>query len=294
MSETLVRVESVRIPKYRRSYGSCLDLALSIDDEGLRHPITLWKDGTLISGGRRLFAHILHERERIPAVFVNTIEDAAKRLHADNQDTYLAEPMVWSEIGNLWHRLRLLDAPAAVKRADEARRRGVELRRQTQAGNRHPGRSVNRSEDYVLHVICAPFGYSYATCRRVETIWLAANAEQDSPDRDLARALLGQIDQGAPVWPAYKQLKGIENSPNQTVPPPPAPRVPAAAAKQLTAWDRVLPALEGLVVGLTELGPPNPALTWDQVGPVRTRLMASRRAMEQIIKQMKPKENTQS
>lgn len=294
MSETLVRVESVRIPKYRHSYGSCLDLANSIETDGLRHPITLWKDGTLISGGRRLFAHILFERERIPAVFVNTIEDAAKRLHDDNQDTYLAEPMLWSEIGALWHRLRLLDAPAAVKRADEARRRGVELRRQTQAGARHPGRSGNRSEDYVLHVICEPFGYSYSTCRRVEAIWQAANAEQDSPDRGLARTLLKQIDDGAPVWPAYKQLKGIENSPNQTATPPPAPRVPAAAAKQLTAWDRVLPALEGLVVGLTELGPPNPALTWDQVGPVRTRLMASRRAMEQIIKQMKPKENTQS
>lgn len=286
--QTTIRVESVRIPRHRDSNGSCLDLAKSLRDEGQRRPICAWKDGTLISGERRVFAHLLLEMPRIDAVFVGTVEDAAKHLLADNEDTYLAVPQKWSEVCKLWQTLRRLDEPAAVKRADANRRRGVELRRQTQAGKRQPGRSKTRSDDYVLELLCPAFGVSMATASRAEAIWRAANGivEVTDEQRELAREILAGFDQGEPVWAGYQRFRGDRPAP---VVRPRAAVVTesASSARQVATWDRALPQLEGLVAGLAELGPPNIALTWTEVGPVHARLSAVRREMEKMIKQMK-------
>jgi ParB family chromosome partitioning protein len=285
-AERPIRTETVQIPKVRTSFA-CDALGASIRDEGLRRPITLWKDGTLISGGRRLLGHLLVGRPRIQAVYVHTIEDAAKRLLADNQDSYLAAPMKWSEVCRLWEILRRLDAPAAVKRVDEARRRGVELRRLTLEGKRKPGRVRSRSEDYMLSVACEPFGISEATAKRIETIYGTGYGTLDATDekRELAREIMADIDAGSPVWPNYQRLMGERTVVSR--PRAASPAEPAAATVQRSAWTRALPQMEGLVAGLTELGPTSPALTWDQVGPVHDRLMAVRRDLEKIIKQMR-------
>lgn len=290
MAETPVRLANVRIPRYRADHGSCMALGASLRDEGQRHPIALWRDGTLISGERRVFAAMLLGIDRLNAVYVGTIEEAAKRLFADNQDSHLAMPPKWSEVCKLWQTLRRLDEPAAVRRADENRRRGVELRRQTQAGAREPGRSHKRTDDYVLTVVCEPFGVSVATATRAEYIYRVATGliEVTGEKRELAKKLLADLDGGAPVWPAHQQLRGDELAARpQRIRRPPAPTDPAPAAKQLAAWARAIPQMEGLMAGLVELGPPHPDLTWDQVGPVHASLAAIRREMEKIIKKMR-------
>jgi ParB-like nuclease family protein len=286
--ERTIRIETVRIPRLREGNGSCMALAHSIRDEGLHRPITVWKDSTLISGQRRLVAHMLLGHERIQAVFVGTIEDAAKRMLGDNQDDKLALAWKWSEVCRLWEVLRRLDEPAAVRRADAARRRGVELRRKTQAGQRKAGRASNHSEDYVLKVICEPFGISSATARRIETIYHLGYGTKDAPDdkRELAREVMADIDNGGSVWANYQRLMGVRG-PVVAHPKTVAAVEPAPTARQTTAWAKSLPQMEGLVSGLAELGPPNPELTWEQVGPVHTRLMAVRRELEKIIKQMR-------
>lgn len=286
-TERVIRTEAVRIPRLRDSYSSCMALAGSIRDEGLHRPITLWQDGTLISGGRRLFAHLLMEKPRIPAVFVHTIEDAAKRMLADNQDDRLSVPWKWSEVCRLWELLRRLDAPAAALRADESRRRGVELRKQTQAGKRKPGRASSRTDDYALSVISEPFGISSATARRIEVVYQTGYGTLDAPDekRELAREIMRDIDESGNVWGNYQRLVGARAVVAR--PRPVAPVEPAAAARQLAAWSKAMPQLEGLTAGLAELGPPNAELTWEQVGPVHAQLSAVRRELEKIIKQMR-------
>jgi ParB family transcriptional regulator, chromosome partitioning protein len=293
-SERLIRIDSIRIPT-TRDPGSCLKLAHSIRDQGLLQPITIWSDGTLISGRRRLTACILLGKNRIPGVFVDTIEDAAKRLHSDGQYVQpasaatpdLSLPWKWSEVVRLWDVLRSLDAPAAVKRADEARRRGAELRRQTQAGKRPPGRSVNHSEDYVLCVMCEPFGVSAATAKRIEVIHRAATGRSEvyADKRELAVEVLADLDETGNVWGNYQRLTGARMTSTRRAPAPPGAAMPAA--RQAAAWAKAVPQLEGLAAGLAELGPPNPEFTWEQVGPVHARLAAVRRELEKIIKQMR-------
>jgi len=297
MTETKIHIETVRTHEVRQNMGVLTGLGKSLVAEGQRHPITVWKDGTLISGARRLRCHFLLSGgqnrtgfKHINAVFVDTIEDAAKRLLADNEDPECAKPMTPSDMCRLWALVRQLDEPAALKRAEQARRRGVELRNLTQRGQRKPGRSQSRTDDYVLTVLAEPFGFSAATARRIEVIFQTATGviEADEKKRQQAIKLMDDLDQNrATVWASYKQLMGLKP---KAVAAPRAKAEPveaAEAAKQLAAWTRALPPLQGLVSGLSELGPPNPELTWEQVGPVHAQLAAVRRDLEKMIWKMK-------
>jgi hypothetical protein len=292
-----ILIESVRTYPVRKSMGPLSGLGGSIKAEGLRQPLTLWTDGTLISGARRLRAHFLmagaldgSQYRRIKAVFVDTIEDAAKRLTADMQDDVddSARPMKWSEVCRLWELLRRLDEPAAIKRAQAARRRGVELRRKTYTGERPPGRSPHHSDDYALSVLCEPFDISGSTARRLWSVYsMATGLRRVSEERQAAAvAALAAIDSKESTISAnYQRLMRGSITP---VPAPPAAVVAsAAAAKQLTAWERSLPQLEGLTTGLSALGAPNSELAWEQVGPAHARLMKVRRDLDKIIRQMK-------
>jgi hypothetical protein len=288
--ERTIDIEAVRTVAVRHSYGSLRPLANDLRDSGLRHPVMLWRDNTLISGSRRHRAHLLLGARHIQAVFVDTIEDAAKLLLADSEDDHLALPMKPSETARFWEVLRRLDAPAAAVRAHEARQRGIELRRQTMDGKRKPGRVRNPSEDYVLSLVAPAFGLSESTARRLWSIHSHAFGLVDTTDEksEQARQALKDIDAGESTISAnhIRLLAGAAA-------PTPASRLrragpdPAPAARQRVAWSKSLPQMEGLVAGLAELGPPNADLTWEQVEPVYTRLAVIRRELEKMIKQMR-------
>lgn len=298
--ETAIYVEAVKATACRVDPAfDLIPLGDSIEKDGLRRPITLWSDGTLISGGRRLRVYFLlaaatgkSKYRTIPVVHVDTIEDAAKRLLADNGDEGQSVPLKPSEICKLWSTLRTLDAPACARRIDAARRLGVELRKQTRDGKRPPGRSNNRGkgDEYLMSVLSEPFGMSEATATRLWTVY-RMSGDQALPEdrREQAAQSLAAIDKGeVSIWAAYSALiKGrslLAVMPRSTSRPRSAP-----ASRQRAGWERSLPQMEGLVAGLTELGTPHPDLTWEQVGPTRARLMRIRRDLEKIINGMKEK-----
>ncbi len=287
-SEIAILTGSVRCPDVRRTPGRLADLGDSIRKDGLKHPIAVWKDGTLISGMRRHRAYLMLGYKHIPAIFVETIEDAAKRLLIDNQDDFLAVPMKRVEICRLWEVLRRLDKPAAARRIDAARRRGVELRRQTQAGERPPGRVGNRSDDYVLSVLCEPFGLSESAANRLWGVYVAAYGSQfvEAEERLTAQAIMSAIETGeSSISAGYSRITAGRRAPAR--PRAAQPALSAPPGRQLTVWEKSLPQMEGLLAGLAELGPPNSALTWEQIRPIHARLSAVRRDLEKMIKQMK-------
>jgi len=289
--ETTVPIKSIHVPPGMRGPADPppLELAADMVASGMRHPVTVWTDGTLISGSRRLRALLVDDPGTVRAIVVDNIEDAAKRLLNDNSDEHLSVPMKPSEICHLWAALRKLDEPAAAARLTAARRRGVELRKQTTSGQRSPGRAGSRGtgDEYLMSVIGEPFGYAEATASRLWTVYSVANNPSMSDERrSEARTALQALDEGrCSIWAAYSAIvrgrKVIATRPKS------AAAGPAPASRQTAAWARSLPQLEGLITGLVELGPPNPALTWDQVGPVHARLAKARRDLEKIIKTMK-------
>lgn len=290
--ETIISIETPRVPSVRQSYGSLAGLAESLA-EGQRHPIAVWKDGTLISGARRLRTHFLmSERDKgyrtIRAVFVDNIEDAAARLMVDVQDDHLAMPMKPSEICELWVVLRKLDEPARILRTYNARKRGAELRKQAMAGVREPGRAIRAKEDYFLSVLGKPFGYSVATAIRLWRIYtLATSLETDPQRRKLAQEALNLLDEGTgTIAGHYVRVvaeKAIPYLPRQAA----RPVESAPAPRQLAALARTVPQLQGMVDGLIGLGPINPDLTWEQIAPSYAQLRGIRRSLENLIHQMK-------
>lgn len=290
MAETRIDVESVKVHSYRNHLGYLNPLVKSIRTEGLHRPIVVWTDGTLISGMRRLRAYFVLAEPTIPAVFVDTIEEAAKHMLGDNQDTTAAVNMTWSEICLLWRVLRALDGPAAVKRLNESRRRGVELRRLTQAGERPAGRRPS-SEDYVLSIVCEPFGISVQTARRIESIWEVANGLHPSgheEHRDEAAKIMQRVDGGEQsIWAGYQALMSLFPNAKRKRQATPEKAAATTAPKQIQHWEKALSVLEGVTAGIVELGSPHSDLTWDQVGPVYNRLAVVRRTIEQQLKQMK-------
>lgn len=292
--EKPVPVADVNVPLIRNdsnsNYAASADLIDSIEKEGLLIPITIWSDGTLVSGYRRLRACVSLNRTTIPAVTVDTIEDAAKRLLSDNGNEHLAVPLLPSEMCRLWDVLIELDAPAAAVRRNEARRRGVELRKQTQLGQRKAGRSKNKgtAAEYLMGVLGEPFGMAEATASRLHMIHRMINdAALPADRRERAAAAMIALDEGkSSIWASYDSL--IVKRPNGSTRARLAPPTePASPAKQRASWDRILPQLEGLTDGLTQLGTPNPGLTSEQVAPVHARLMKIRRDIEKVINGMK-------
>lgn len=288
MTEKMVQIEAIRMTDVRASNGVLAALAEDILTEGLRHPVALWTDGTIISGGRRVRAHFMRPGmpTTIRAVFVNAIEDAVARLLIDNQDDHLAEPMKPSDICRFWEVIKRLDEPADLKRKTEARRRGAELRKQVLAGERAPGRSANRGDDYATALLAKAFGMSAKTANRLWMIWqMSKSPSIDMGRRNQAVLAMKSLDAGeVTIWACYAALVKGRSAPRGEKP---KPIEPASAAKQLAAWDRALPELEGITAGLTGLGRPNSDLTWEQVGPVCARLAAVRRSLEVTIKQMR-------
>jgi hypothetical protein len=298
--EKTIHIETVRFATPVRAGAEKLTaLKGSIRNQGLRHPIAVWTDGTLISGRRRLRAHFElanqvdsgEKYRHIRAIFVDNIEDAAKRMLIDNGDEDHAIPMLPSEMCRWWDLMRELDAPAAAARLHKARQQGVRLRKQTQDGSRQPGRSRTRGkgEEYLLTVLAEPFGMSEATASRLYALHKVVMSEQSTDERrEAARKALAAIDKGeTSIWSGYAAM--LASSPRRAAPGvrTAVAETPAPVSKQQAAWNRSLPQLEGLIAGLAELGPPNPSLTWDQVGPVHARLMRIRRDVEKIINKMK-------
>jgi hypothetical protein len=272
-------------PLVRTKHRELVSLGQSLKAEGQHRPIAVWKDGTLVSGSRRLRAHLLAGANFIQGVYVDTLEDAAKQLLLDNEDDYPAVPLLPSELCRLWAVLRRLDAPAAAVRSHENRVQGADLRRLTQQGRRPPGRRGKKTEDYFLSTVAHPCGVSPTTAKRLWKIHTLATG--DDVRADAAQAALQAIDAGSStIWANYRHLCSGRTDPVIRAIPA-APVQPEAARVQRTAWDRALPQLEGLVGGLTGLGPPNAAVTWDEIGPFCSRLWGVRRNLEKIINKMR-------
>lgn len=285
----LVRVDTLRQTKTRSGLGNLTQLRTSLLRDGFRHPICAWSDGTVISGERRLVAAIVAGGDAVPVEYVSTIEDAAKRLTEDNEDDYLAKPRTWSEVCALWEVLRKLDGPAAQQRRRANIQRGQELRKQAVTGQRKPGRTSTRGQDYFLSVLAPPFGISDATARRILCIYRAA--KQTGPN-GLAAELMRDVDlhKGA-VWKSYQKLLGHDpDAPHEPKKPKPAPLPPppsAAAAQQLQALSNAEAHMAGMIAGIRALGPLNPALTWKELAPHHAALSEIRRGVEKLIKEMK-------
>lgn len=267
--------------------GDLTQLKLSIAEEGLRQPLLLWNDGTLISGGRRFLALASLPNAYYTVRFVNDLDQLGGELEKQVADDTAAQPMRLSEICRLWDVIRKLDEPAAAQRAHRRRSLASSLRRQLKDGARTAGRHPEPGgEAYFLARVVPPFGMSPATAMRLLYVHHTATGRRQASAKTaaLAKQLMRQVDEDGNVNGAYRTLMGHRPV---RMPEPAVARARVSAEKQLSALGSAAAHLSGITAGAKALGPISKELTWEQIGPVHAQFSAVRRDLEQMIKQMK-------
>lgn len=201
--ETSVPIESIRMGNpHRRDLGDIEELARSIQDIGLIHPIGLTPDLRILVGRRRLEAFKLLGRTTIPARILTGITDAAAELHAERDENVCRKDMLLSELAALGEALYAVEAEAAKERQRQAGREHGRGIAQPLQGPTYSG--VGKS----AAVVGGALGMSESTYTELRFAHkVATDPELPETERDLGKNALEQMDSGRGVQPTVKELR---------------------------------------------------------------------------------------
>jgi ParB-like nuclease domain len=226
--------------RHRHDLGDIVDLARTIEEVGLLHPIPITPDGTLIAGARRLAACVHLGWENIP-VHVIPLQDIVRGEFAENA---YRKGFLPSEIYEIWRALE-----PAEKAAAEARQKATRFGGNGDgngAGNLPaPSHSKGRVRDTVAK-------FAGASGRTLEKIRAVIDAAECDPVR--FGPLVKQMDQDDSVHAAYSILKAMRASDKEL---PAAGTTAEASTIQISvdAYNEAFPQYpkliedKGLVVG---------------------------------------------
>lgn len=207
-------VEAVTVgPRHRTDFGDIDELAASIEREGLLQPITITPEGLLVCGARRLAA-IKQLGWRKTNVWVRSgISDKLGHLLAEQDENTLHKPLTQQEAAALYRELKELMAEDAERR-DAATRFSSEYQPgKNGAGNfpdpsqvgQNPGQRGEAREQAAAMI---PGSASYKTLEKISYLQhLTTDPTVPGELRAQAGQELERIDAGAPVDPAYRQLR---------------------------------------------------------------------------------------
>jgi hypothetical protein len=180
--------------RHRQDLGDLIDLATSIAEIGLLHPIVVTPDKRLVAGARRLEACRILGWTEIPVTITSKLDEATRRLHAERDENTCRLDMKVSEKVALGLDLERLERP----KADERRR----------TGNAKGGRAGSRwSRDHQLpktaDIVGKAIGLSGPTYSRAKAVVVAA--ESGKPE---AVEALAEMDATGNVSRAYRKATG--------------------------------------------------------------------------------------
>jgi 16S rRNA G966 N2-methylase RsmD len=154
--------------RFRRDMGDVSDLAESIKNNGLLHPISIMKDHTLVAGSRRIEAYKQLGFEQIPAVIVDIkIKENGEIDENSKRKDFTPEEMV------------------AVKKYLEASEINFKSETQIKPGNNRPPTIDNKGRPKCGHPrrskrIAKAIGISDTTLRKLEVLHHAASNNPQS------------------------------------------------------------------------------------------------------------------
>lgn len=145
---TEVKIKQVRVDgRHRQHMGNIDELANSIEEIGLLHPIVIDKDNNLIAGQRRLWAVRQLGWETVPANVVDYLDDATSLLIAERDENTCRKEFTPSEAVVIGRRLAQLEKSKAKERqGGPGRDRSGKLPEQSKAQTRDKvGQAVGMS-----------------------------------------------------------------------------------------------------------------------------------------------------
>jgi N6-adenosine-specific RNA methylase IME4 len=186
----------------RRQLGDIAELAASIAEVGLLHPVVIHPDGTLIAGERRLEACKHLDWERVPV----TVVDIAQLARGEYAENAFRKDFTPSEMVAITKKLESVERAAAKER-------------QGSRSDRHMGKSPKgsgRALDKVARVV----GRDRRTLEKAKAVVLAAEAE---PKNERLAKLVQDMDRTGRVNGPFNRLKVMRQAESIRAEPPPLP-----------------------------------------------------------------------
>jgi hypothetical protein len=196
-----MRIERIRVEeRHRNDLGDLAELAASITEHGLLHPVVVTQDGRLVAGARRLEAVRSLGWEDVPATFVVKQDDALALLQMERDENTCRKDMTPSERIALGRALEKLEAPNAKARQSEAGREHGRGIASVPANGSYRHRRSNRD---TREVVAPAVGMSTATYSRAKQLITAAEGGDERAVKGVA-----EMDRSGRVTPAYHDWKG--------------------------------------------------------------------------------------
>lgn len=213
------QIDSITVGvRHRKDPGDLNALMKSIEEVGLLQPVTITPDGVLICGWRRLEALRRLGRRTLNVWVRSGISDQLSHLLAQQDENEQRKPLSPVETARLYAEIKLLQDEEAA-RCKARTQFGNPSRTEEPTG---PGESpgpVGDARTRAAHLLTG----TDASQRLDRINWIESIAGDESLTdsvREFASNMLTEIDDGAPVAPAYKRVKAAVELASQ--PPPPS------------------------------------------------------------------------
>lgn len=199
-----VPIDSIKVgERIRQNLGSITDLAVSIDEIGLLHPVVVLADNTLIAGARRLAAVTSLGWKEVPVTVVDSLDALARALQAERDENTCRKDFTPTEAAEMRDRI----AKALKPKADAAK-----AATQAQKGEGKVGGSkLERPEPVgrTRKVAAQATGLSSSTLDKVDAVKRAL--ESDIPEvRREAQHAWERMQKTGKVDPAFKAVQKAE------------------------------------------------------------------------------------
>ena len=212
------QIDSITVGvRHRRDLGDMSALMRSIEEVGLLQPVTVTPDGVLVCGWRRLEALRRLGRRTLSVWVRSGISDQLSHLLAQQDENEQRKPLSPVEAARLYDEIKVLEKEDSQRRqaATWFGRTGSDGKA-TSGDESSPPRGKSRS--IAAHIVTGT-----NASQRLERInWIRSVSEDDSLGesvREFAANMLREIDNDAPVAPAYKRVKAAVELAGQ----PPSP-----------------------------------------------------------------------
>lgn len=178
--------------RHRKDLGDIGELAKSIEDIGLLHPIVVLPDFTLVAGERRLAAFRQLGQETIPARIIDTLADSAAVLRAERDENTARKDLTPLEMDSIAQALLPEAQQAAEQRRLSRLKKGDEISRSGIIPEREKGEAIDQ--------VAAVVGVSGKTLKRIREVVEKGSPEliqaMDKGEISIAKAA-AQVDQAS-------------------------------------------------------------------------------------------------
>lgn len=170
----LLPVDSIVVgERLRGSVAGVLNLATSIREVGLLHPIVVNSRHELIAGARRLAAVKKLFLKKVICHVVDSLDDAVAAVRAEMQENVCREPLAPSEIAAAGKRIEALEKAKAKERQKATLKQNVSKARGAESAPRKSETGKTREK------VAQALGVSHDTYEKAKAVVTAAEAEPE-------------------------------------------------------------------------------------------------------------------